>query len=168
MKFALKTITVLVVVVVVAFTSAAIVIPRKKTFVQETEINASREVVWQVLNDKEKYPEWQEQIKKVAIRDEDNWSEETADGQTIVFKRTFSEEPAGMGLEYSVGDYFRGTWRGELRRLSNDRTIIRTTDSSEVDSVVMKVFMAMFFDIEDFARDWNKKLKKRAESLQKS
>ena len=59
----------------VAFFSASIVIPAKKTFTQETPIDASRETVWKVLTDRDKYPEWQEKVKKIEVKDEKNWTE---------------------------------------------------------------------------------------------
>ena len=158
-KLILKGIVILLVVLAVAFAVAAIVIPGEKSFTQETEINASREAVWEVLNDKAKYPEWQDQLTKVEIKDAKNWTEFTQNTDPIEFTETSSEENVSLKLSY------KGTWTGELRRISPDKTILRTTDTSEVSSVVMKVMMAMFFDIEDFAKDWNQKLKKRAETL---
>ncbi len=166
-KTILKGLVILAVILVVAFVSAAIVIPKKKSFSQETEIYASREVVWSVLNDKEKFPEWQPNIKRIDMRGDRIWIEYTQETEPITFTLLSSEEPINMRLQYTMGDHFRGNWSGELRRMADDRTILRTTDTSEVDSVVTKVMMAMFFDIEDFAKDWNKKVKKRAESLQK-
>ncbi|MDH3529341.1 MAG: hypothetical protein OEQ28_07230, partial [Acidobacteriota bacterium] len=128
-------------------------------------INASRETVWQVLNDKEKYTEWQDQLKTVDIKDDENWTETTTQGQVLEMKLVSSEEPIRMRLSYKIGEDFKGAWSGELRRVSPTKTIIRTTDSTEIDSVIMKVTVAMFFDIEDFAKDWNQKLKKRSEAL---
>ena len=165
LKLILKGIVILVVIIVVAFAVAAIVIPKKKSFTQETEIEASREIVWKVLNDKEKYTEWQDQLKKVEIKDDKNWTETTTQDQVLEMTLVSSEEPVSMRLSYKIGEDFRGAWSGELRRVSPTKTIIRTTDSTEIESVIMKVTVAMFFDIEDFAKDWNQKLKKRAESL---
>ena len=71
-----------------------------------------------------------------------------------------------MSLEYNAPGVFTGSWKGELRRISPSKTVIRTTDTSRVDSTFTKVMMAMFFDIEDFAKDWNQKLKKQAELVQ--
>ncbi len=94
------------------------------------------------------------------------WIEYTEETEPITFTLISSEEPVSMRLQYTMGDLFRGEWSGELRRMADDRTILRTTDTSEVDSVITKVMMAMFFDIEDFAKDWNQKVKKRAESIE--
>ena len=165
LKLILKGFVILLVVAVVAFASAALVVPKKKSFTQETEINVSRETVWKVLNDREKYTEWQDQLTKVEIKDDKHWSETTVDGQILLFTLVSSEEPTGMRISYNIGENFKGAWSGELRRVAPDKTIIRTTDSTEIDSVIMKVTVAIFFDIEDFAKEWNQKLKKRAESL---
>ncbi|MEZ5308060.1 MAG: SRPBCC family protein [Pyrinomonadaceae bacterium] len=163
-KFFLKFLVVLVAIVIVAFVSAAIVIPKKKTFTQETEINASRARIWQVLNDRKAYPEWQEKLLNVEIKDEKHWTEFTRDTEPLEFTIVQSEEPNSMTLEYKMGDSFSGKWQGELRRVSDTKTILRTTDTNEVNSVVMKVMMAIFFDLEEFANDWNQALKKRAET----
>ena len=168
MKFLLKTLVVLVTIVIVAIVSALIVIPRERSFTQETEINASRETIWKVLTDREKYGEWQDSVAKIEIVDADNWKETTKDGQEIEFTFTAREEPANLRLEYKIGDGFSGTWKGDLRRMAPKKTIIRTTDTTEVHSAVVKLMMAMFFDIEDFAKDWNQKLKKRAEALEEN
>ncbi len=161
----IKIIAVVVAIAVMSFFAAAILIPDKKSFTQETEINASREVVWEVLNDREKYTEWQDQLTGVELKDEKHWTETTVDGQLLELTLASSEEPSSMRLSYRIGESFKGAWHGELRELSPDKTIIRTTDSTEIDSSIMKVTVAMFFDIEEFAKSWNLKLKKRAESI---
>ena len=167
MKFALKVLAVLLTIVVVSLIVAIVTVPNKRTIHQETEINASREIVWQVLNDKAKYTEWQDSISEVRVKDDNNWVEIAADGgQEIVFRRTLADEPSAMRLEYTMGDDFKGKWQGELKRLSPTKTIIKTTDSSEIQSGMMKIMMALFFDYEEFVKDWNKKLKKQAEALQ--
>jgi uncharacterized protein YndB with AHSA1/START domain len=163
LKLVVIGLVILVVVIAVALTSAAIVIPKNKTFTQEIEINASREVIWKVLNDKANYPEWQDQLTRVEIRDSKNWIEYTKQSDPIEFTEVASEEPVSLRLSYKMGPSYKGTWTGELRRIAPDKTILRTTDTSEVDSVAVKIMMAVFFDIEDFAKDWNQKLKKRAE-----
>ncbi|NNE66749.1 MAG: hypothetical protein HKN33_09285 [Pyrinomonadaceae bacterium] len=166
LKLILKGLVILVVAILVAFASAAVVIPAKKTFTQETPIDASRETVWKVLTERDKYPEWQEKVKKIEVKDEKNWTEFTENTDPIVFTETSREENVGMRISYSMGEFFKGTWVGEIRRIGPNKSIIRTTDTSQVNSVVMKIAMAMFFDIEDFAKDWNQSLKKRAEEVE--
>lgn len=168
MNTVLKALAILLTLVVVGSIVAIIAIPHKREINQETEINASRQIVWEVLNDKSKYTEWQDAIKKVNIKDENNWTEITTNGeQEIQFKKTMSLEPEGLGLSYTMGDSMKGTWRGELKRLGPNKTLIRTKDTSEVNSAVSKVLMAVFFDYEGLVKGWNQKLKKRAEEIQK-
>jgi uncharacterized protein YndB with AHSA1/START domain len=167
LKLVLKGLVIVLVLIAVAFTSAAIVIPKKRTFTQETEINASREVIWRILNDKASYPQWQDQLEKVEIKDAKNWLEYLKQGgDPIEFTENSSEEPVGLSLSFKMGESYKGSWTGELRRIGPKKTILRTTDKSEVDSVMMKVMMAMFFDTEEFAKGWNQKLKKRAETME--
>ena len=168
MQFVLKTLGVLLSIVIVGSIVAIMAIPHKRELNQETEINASRQVIWEVLNDKEKYTEWQDAIKKVEVKDENNWTEITAEGEQVIeFTKTMSKKPEGMGLEYKIGETMKGTWRGELKRLGPNKTMLRTKDTSEVSSAVTKVMMAIFFDFEGFAKEWNQKLKKRSEEIQK-
>lgn len=166
-----KTFIVFVLVVMVligaAFLAGGLLISNEKSFTQETEINASQETVWNVLNDHEKFPEWQDKLESVEIKDEKNWTEVTKDAGPIDFTIVSSNKPNKLQLKYSMGESFKGEWFGELSSPSEGKTILKTTDKSIVNSWVMKVLMSAFFDIEDFAKDWNKKLKARAESLEK-
>ena len=165
MRILRKTAAVIVGVVLIAFVAAAILIPAKKSFTQEMEINAPREIVWEVLNDRDKYAEWQDQLTGIEIKDDRHWTETTVDGQLLEMTLVSAEQPSSMRLSYKIGENFKGAWHGELREVSRDKTIIRTTDSTEIDSPIMKVTVAMFFDIEEFAKGWNLKLKDRAESI---
>src|SRR2546422_206653 len=42
-----------------AFVVAGLLIPAERSFTNEVEINAPAEVVWAVVNDRDKYTEWQ-------------------------------------------------------------------------------------------------------------
>lgn len=166
-RFFLKAIGLLVAILVTAFLAAAVLIPANKSFTQVTEINASRETVWKVLTDRERYAEWQDQLTKIEIKNDKDWTETTKDGQILEMTFVSKNKPSDLRLSYNIGESFKGAWKGELREISTDKTIIRTTDSTEINSVVMKIMVAIFFDIEDFAKGWNQKLKKRAEALQR-
>ena len=150
----------------IVFVLAGILIPSERSFTLETEINASHETVWSVLTDREKYTEWQDKISGVEIKDDENWVEISKDAGPIDFKYVKREKPTLLELSYSTPSGVNGEWRGELRSAGEGKTIVTTTDKSVVKSWIAKVFMSMFFDIEDFARDWNQKLKKRAEAVE--
>ncbi len=147
-----------------AFVALALYIPAEKEFTQVIEIDAPAEVVWQVMTDREKYPEWQDQIEKVQILNDKEWIEHTAGGE-LRFRIDARDEGRSMEISYSMGDTFRGSWRGELSPRGEDRSLIRTTDRTVVEGWATRVMMWFFFDIEEFAKDWNNKLKKRSESL---
>ncbi len=152
----------------IGFLAGGLLIPNEKSFTQETEINASRETVWKVLNDREKYPEWQDKLDSVEIKDEKNWVEVTKDAGPIDFKIVRSEEPKLLELHYSTQSGVAGEWIGELKEVGESKTIVTTRDKSIVNSWIAKIFMSAFFDIEEFAKDWNKKIKARAESIENS
>ena len=151
----------------IAFLAGGLLIPNEKSYTQETEINASQETVWKVLNDHEKFPEWQDKLASVEIKDEKNWTEVTKDAGPIDFTIVSSDQPNKLELKYSMGESYKGEWFGELRSPAEGKTVLKTTDKSVVNSWVMKILMSAFFDIEEFAKDWNQKLKARAESLEK-
>ncbi|MCO6512350.1 MAG: SRPBCC family protein [Aridibacter famidurans] len=153
-----------VVLLAAAFIALGLYIPAEKEFTQVTEINASAETVWKVLKDVKGYPEWQDQIERVEIKNEKEWVEHTPGG-AIDFRVVSEEAPRTMEIAYSMGGTFEGSWRGELSPRGTDKTLLRTTDSTKVDGWFTKIMMWFFFDIEDFAKDWNSKLKKRAEAL---
>ncbi|MEZ5344827.1 MAG: SRPBCC family protein [Pyrinomonadaceae bacterium] len=148
----------------IVFVTAGILVPSERTFSQETIIDAPPEIVWNVLTEREKYPEWQKDLKSVKITGEKTWTEETKDAGPIDFKILRSEKPVLLEIEYSMGSWMKGGWSGKLKRLEGGKTLINTTDKTSVKSWPMKIGMSMFFDIEDFARDWNRALKTRAES----
>lgn len=165
MRLLIKIVAVVVAIAALAIFAAVLLIPDKKSFTQETQINASREIVWEVLNDREKYTEWQDQLTGIEIRDDRHWTETTVDGQLLEMTLVSAEEPSSMQLSYKIGESFKGAWHGELKEISGDKTLIRTTDTTEIDSSIMKVTVSMFFDIEEFAKGWNQKLKERSESI---
>jgi len=156
----------LVGVFVLVFIIAGILIPSEQSFTQDTEILASPETVWTVLRDVKSYPEWQDQIAGVEIKDENNWTEHVDGVGPIEFKVVRSEKPKTMELNYANPSGVNGEWLAQIKSLSDQKTVITTTDKSAVKSWVAKIFMSMFFDFEEFAKDWNQKLKKRAESVE--
>ncbi|MCB1023867.1 MAG: SRPBCC family protein, partial [Acidobacteria bacterium] len=101
------------------FLIAGLLVPSERAFTQETIINAPPEVVWNVLNDREKYPEWQDKLKSVRNTGENSWTEETKDAGTIDFQIVRSEKPTSLELRYSMGDWMQGEWSGQLRKLEN-------------------------------------------------
>ncbi|QQS40283.1 MAG: SRPBCC family protein [Acidobacteriota bacterium] len=147
-----------------AFIALGLYIPAEKEFTQVTEINASAESVWKVLKDVEKYPAWQDQLERVEIRNEKEWVEHTPGG-AIDFRLVSEDAPRTMEIAYTMGGSFEGKWRGELSPRGQDKTLLRTTDSTKVNGWFTKIMMWFFFDIEDFAKDWNSKLKNRAEAV---
>ena len=166
LKLLLKLAIGLIGLLVLVFVLAGLLIPSEKTFTQETVIDASPETVWSVLTDREKYPEWQDKLSGVEIKDDENWVEISKDAGPIDFKFVKRDKPKLLELNYSTQSGVNGEWRGELKSMGDGKTTVTTTDKSIVNSWVAKIFMSMFFDVEDFARDWNQKLKKRAESLE--
>ena len=63
-----------------------------------------------------------------------------------------------------MGDSIQGHWKGEVVPTATG-VKLTTVDSYDTKSWLMKIMMGAFFDLDGFAKDWNNKLKLRAESL---
>ena len=63
-----------------------------------------------------------------------------------------------------MGNTMQGRWKGEMTPTANG-VRLKTTDSYKTDGWLMKVMLGAFFDLDKFAKDWNNKLKQRAETL---
>jgi hypothetical protein len=69
-----------------------------------------------------------------------------------------------MTIDYSKGDAFTGSWKGEMKE-SPSGVLLTTRDSYSAKGWISKTMVFLFFDLDKFAKDWNKKLKQRAEGL---
>lgn len=144
---------------------AAALMPDEREFTNEIEIDAPPEVIWKVVTDRERYTEWQTQIDRVEIVDQNNWIEYPKNSpEPIKFRLERDERPLRMEVSYSMGDSMHGRWIGETTRTA-DGIVLRTVDSYRTDGVLTKLVMGAFFDMDRFAKDWNTKLKQRAEAL---
>lgn len=66
---------VLVLVVALAIVIMGLFVPAERSFTNEIDINAPPDKVWQVLTDKKRYTEWQAQLDRVEITDDQHWVE---------------------------------------------------------------------------------------------
>ncbi len=155
----------IIVIIAGTFVILGLSLPSEREFIQVTEIDAPADVVWRVLSEREKFPEWQDQLEGVEVVNEKEWIEHTKSGGDLEFRIKSETDGRSMEIEYSMGDSFKGTWSGELSPRGDSSTLLRTTDRTMVDGWLTKVMISFFFDIEDFAKDWNQKLKKRCESI---
>src|SRR5690242_6813097 len=106
---------VLVFLAVAAIVVAGFFIPSERSFVNEIDIDAPADRVWQVIGDRNKYPEWQTQLDRVEIIDDRTWIEhprESAD--TLRFQVVRDDQPASMEMSYTMGTAIRGAWKGEM------------------------------------------------------
>lgn len=152
----------------IVFLIAGILVPSERSCTQETIIDSSPEVIWSVLTDREKFPEWQKDLKSVKITGSNTWIGETKEAGSIDFTVIRSEKPTSLDLKYSKGSWMQGGWSGRLKQIDNGKTVITTTDKTIAGNWPMKIMMSMFFNIGDFASDWNKSLKDRAEAISKN
>ncbi len=155
------------VLVIGMFVTAGLLIPDERSFANEVEINASPERVWQVVNDKEKFTEWQDQLTKVEMVDEKTWVEYPKNSPELLkFSLAKDDRPVAMEFHYTMGDSFDGHWKGQIAT-SGSRVKLITTDGYKAKSWLTKILIYVFFDLDGFAKEWNGKLKARVEGLNK-
>jgi hypothetical protein len=151
--------------IVLAFVAAGMLIPAEKSFTNSVEINAPATQVWQVLTDKQRYPEWQTKLARVEVIDDRNWIEYPKDApEPLRFTLAKDERPWAMSFDYKMGDSFSGSWTGRLATTTSG-VRLETIDSYAAKGWVTKILMYIFFDFDQFAKDWNTKLKQRVESF---
>lgn len=156
---------VLVLAAAVTILVAGALTPEERSFTNDVEIDAPAETIWQVITDKRRYTEWQTQLERVEILDAENWIEYPRSAPAPVRFRVISDSrPDGMELEYTMGDYMLGRWKGEMTPAGNG-VRLKTVDSYKTEGLAMRILMIAFFDLDRFAKDWNNKLKARSEAL---
>src|SRR5436190_17188798 len=164
-KVILLSVAAIIVLCGAAFVVAGLLIPAERSFTNEVEINAPAEAVWAVVNDRDKYTEWQANLTRVDVVDDKNWVEYPKDSpEPLRFSQVTDQRPMRMEFNYSMGNSFGGKWRGEVSPTANG-TKLRTEDSYSTQSWMTKILIYTFFDMDKFAKDWNGRLKQRAESL---
>jgi uncharacterized membrane protein len=152
---------------VVGLFIAGAMIPGSRSFTNEVEINAPHEQVWVVINDKARYTEWQTLLEKIEIVDDRNWIEYPKNStEPLKFTLATDERSLKMEFHYTMGKDFAGHWKGEMTPTATG-VRLKTTDSYTTNETLTKVLIYAFFDMENFAKDWNSNLKTRVESLNK-
>lgn len=156
---------VLVFLAVATIAIAGFFLPPERSFVNEIDIDAPAERVWQVIADRQKYPEWQTQLGSVEVIDEQTWIEHPKDSpDALRFQVVRDDRPSSMEFSYAMGTAIRGGWKGEATPTANG-VRLKTTDSYRTDHWMMKMLLGAFFDLDGFAKDWNTRLKQRVEAL---
>ena len=154
-----------ILVVALAILVSGFFVPAERSFTNEIDIDAPADKVWQVLTDKKRYTEWQTQLERVEITDDQHWIEYPKDTpEPLLFRLANDSRPSSMEFSYTMGSAINGHWKGEIAPIANG-VRLRTTDSYKTDSWLMKIMLTAFFDLDRFAKDWNNKLKQRVETL---
>lgn len=156
---------VLVLVLIIAVFVAGSLMPAERAFTNEIDINVPAERVWEVITDKQRYTEWQTQLDRVEITDDKNWIEyPRTTPEPLKFHLVDDARPKKMEFEYTMGNAMQGRWVGEVTP-GPTGVRLKTVDSYKTDGFLMKILMGAFFDLDSFAKEWNGKLKQRAETL---
>jgi uncharacterized membrane protein len=162
----LKIVFALVGVFIALIVVASSLIPAERSFTNEIEINAPAEKVWQVINDRTRFPEWQTNLTRVEVLDDKNWVEYPKDSpEPLRFTLAKDVRPSRMEFAYKMGDSFDGKWTGDITPTA-DGVRLKTVDSYAANGTMTKILIGIFFDLDKFAKDWNNKLKERVEKTQ--
>ena len=154
-----------ILVVAVAVIVLGFFVPAERSFVNEIDIDAPADHVWQVLTDKQRYPEWQDQLDRVENISDQEWIEYPKNSpEPLRFRLMNDGRPSRMEVSYTMGDAMHGHWSGETTPTAKG-VRLRTIDSYKTGGWFMKIMIAAFFDLDEFAKDWNGKLKQRVETL---
>ena len=165
LKKLLIAVAAVILVVTLAIVVAGFFVPAERSFANEIDINAPADKVWQVLTDKKRYTEWQSQLERVEITDDQHWIEYPKDApEPLSFRLENDSRPSSMEFSYTMGTAINGNWKGEIAPTASG-VRLRTIDSCRTNSWLMKIMLAAFFDLDSFAKDWNEKLKQRVETL---
>lgn len=140
-------------------------LPDETVVKSEFDVAAAPEKVWQVLNDHEKYPEWAPNIAKVEVINDKQWREWPGDSDLpLAFTVVNEQAPGKLELGYTMGPFFEGHWKGEITATPTG-SHVTTEDRMQAKTWATKITMYPFFDLNDFVKTWNRKLKERAETL---
>jgi uncharacterized membrane protein len=165
LKVTLLTLDAIVMLCVGAFIGAMIAVPNERSFTNEIAINAPADAVWSVINDREHFAEWQTDLKGVDVEDDAHWIEYPKNSpEPLRFALIEDDRPSSMTFEYTMGDMFQGSWRGDVTPTA-EGVRLKTHDSYRSNGNVAKVLIAVFFNLDTFAKKWNASLKQRTESL---
>jgi uncharacterized protein YndB with AHSA1/START domain len=149
-KVLLLAVGLLVVLTAFCFLAAGLWIPAERSFTNEIEIKAPAEKVWEVVNDRSKYTEWQTNLERVEVINERDhmggpfWIEYPKDSpQPLKFWEQKDERPARMEFEYSMSQYFQGSWKGEI--MPTEKGVrLRTVDSYRTEDWMTKIMIYAF------------------------
>ena len=154
-----------ILVVAVGVTILGFFVPAEREFANEIEVDAPADRVWQVITDKARYTEWQTQLERVEIVSDEEWIEYPKDyPEPLHFQLVRDGRPSRMEISYKLGDAMHGHWSGEITPTAKG-VKLKTIDGYQTHSWMMKMMLGSFFDLDAFAKDWNSKLKQRAETL---
>ena len=137
-------------------------LPESKNLKAKKKINAPMDKVWTIMTDWSAQPTWREDLKKVEILDDRNFIEHPKHGGLITFKVINAQRPNHLKLRLS-GSSFQGTYMIRLFD-NNGATEIEETYSLIYPSILGKILVKIFFNLEEFANSYLDKLAKQAET----
>ncbi len=137
-------------------------LPVTQVVTVKEKINAPIEVVWNIMTDWEKQPEWREEIIDVKITNKNKFTEFPKKGPAINFEVLKIQKPHTIELQMSGS--VSGSYIAELIFSDGITTVIATEKVSN-NSVFGRLISNIFFNLKDFAKLYLSQLKHRAERI---
>lgn len=133
-------------------------LPAKQNFKASKKIVASPKEIWKVLNDWQGQKKWRDDLKKVEVIDDKNFLEYPKFGPPIQFEVLKINEFQFMELKLSHRS-FSAIYQVQLIPKENS-TLLEESYVFNYPSPMTRVFMPIFFDINDFSKKFLDNLEK--------
>lgn len=136
-------------------------IPVKHVVTVEERINAPIDRVWSIMTDWENQESWRSEVNKVVVISPTKFIEYAKNGPAITFEVVESQKP--YYFELVMTGSVRGSYIATLSFLEGVTTVT-AKETIFNDSVIGRVISRLFFDLEEFAKNYLLQLKTHAES----
>lgn len=136
-------------------------LPEESEVVVEIKINAKPDRVWSVMTSWEKQPLWRSGIERVKVIDSSRFVEIPRNGGPIEFHVLTADEPTLLRMEFRGS--VSGTYMAELIE-ADGATVFRSSESVSITNPFFRVLSKLFFDLNEFAENYQSELKSYVES----
>ena len=130
--------------------------PATKEVTVEVQMTAPASRVWATMTAWADQPKWRKGIERVEVLGSDQFVEHPKRGSPINFHVLSSETPRRLELKMSgpvVGSYVAELFE------ENGVTTVRAIERVTIENPFVRVISKLFFDLEDFAKEYLAELK---------
>ncbi len=136
-------------------------LPPTQELKTQIQIKAPIAKVWLIMTTWADQPQWRKNIREVKILTSSQFSEIPKRGKPIHFQVLEREEPKRIKLKMSGG--VTGSYSAELLEESGITTV-KITESITIQSAFQRILNKVFFNLEEFAKEYLTALKSYSEN----